>query len=150
MTDQTFVPTNTLEVYLQQAMAGHISMDDFLKVFVVSELYMPSTAECRADPSKLVPLTFMKGNTSMAALFTNLQRIDPFKDKVRDVVAMKGGEFLARAAPSFGVVVNPGSNVGFDIAPHGIKEIVEKFVKNSGAQQGAPADPPRPAGSAGG
>jgi len=142
MSDQAFTATNTLEVYLQQAMSGHVPMDDFLKVFVASEVYMPSTTECRANFSKLVPLVFMKGNASMAAMFTNLQRIDPYKDKVKDVVAMKGGEFLVRAAPGFGIVVNPGWSAGFDIAPHAIEDIVRRFVESSGAQPTVPADVP--------
>ncbi len=140
MSDNVFVATNTLEVYLQQAMSGRVSMDEFLKVFVSSELFMPSVTECGDNPSKLVPLVFRKGSTSMAALFTNLQRIDPFKDKIKDVLAMKGGEFLLRAAPGFGIVVNPGWPIGFDIADYAIKDLVSRFVPNIGTQHDAPAD----------
>lgn len=125
---QDFSPTNTIEVSLQQAMAGKIAMPEFLAELVKSTLYMPSVNEPNEDGSNFVPLVFEKEGKSLAAVFTNLALLDTYKNQIKGNIAMNAGQLLARSAPGYGVVINPGYSLGLEIQEHGIKNIVSQFV----------------------
>ncbi|MGD9521656.1 MAG: SseB family protein [Tepidiphilus sp.] len=123
-----FEPTNTIEIMLQQAVAGSLSLDEFLAVLVKCDLYMPCTNEPDGDMSKFQPLIFDKKGASMAAAFTNMSLMNIYKDLIKGSLAINAGQLLARSAPGFGIVINPGYRLGLEIDEHGIKGIVSDFV----------------------
>ncbi len=126
-----FTPTNTLEVMLQQAMAGKASMPEFLSVLVKSDIYMPCVNELQIDATNFVPLIFDREGQSMAVAFTNLSLLNIYKDHIKGNIAMNAGQLLSRLAPGYGVVINPGYTLGLEIQEHGIKSIVAQFVAES-------------------
>jgi len=123
-----FIPENELEVSLEKARSGRLAMADFVKVFVESDVAVPSGREIMADGSGFQPLLFDKEQVKMVACFTAKERIESFVSLAPYCLVIKGIEFLRRIPPGYGVVVNPGQPVGFDISPEGLSQIVRDFV----------------------
>jgi len=55
-----FVPINPLESELIQAMDGKVSTEAFLKVFIASDIAIPTATEVAADGSGMSPLFYIK------------------------------------------------------------------------------------------
>jgi hypothetical protein len=127
---QEFEPTNKLEVSLQKAMAGEVTMEEFLPVLLESELYMPSTTIPEENLSNFSAIFFDNNDCSMAAVFTNRDLMNLYKEHIKGEVVMKGSSLLSRSAPGFGIVINPGYTLGLELEEHGIKNIVENFIIN--------------------
>ncbi len=119
---------NDLEVALEKARAGLMSMPDFIQVLVESDLAVPSGSEVMPDGSGFQPLLFDKNQVKMVACFTAKERIGSFTDLAPYCLVIKGKEFLRRVPHEYGIVVNPGQSVGFDITPEGVSRIVGEFV----------------------
>lgn len=123
-----FTPTNTVEVFLQRAMAGEVSMQEFLAILVKSDLYVPCVNEPQKDAQNFIPLIFEKEGQPMASVFTNLSLLSLYKDHIKGNIAMNAGQLMSRSAPGYGIVINPGYKIGLEIQEHGIKNIVSNFV----------------------
>jgi hypothetical protein len=123
-----FIPQNELEVALEKTHSGRLAMPDFLQVLVESDLAVPSGSEIMADGSGFQPLLFDKEQVKMVACFTAKERLGSFVSLTPYCLVIKGREFLRRVPPEYGVVVNPGQPVGFDISPEGLSQIVRDFT----------------------
>ncbi len=123
-----FEPSNPLEIALQKTMIGKASMDTFLKVFVQSELYLPSTTKLDKDLSNFSPIVFDKDGTPMAAVFTNVKLMDLYKTYSKGNLAINGAVLLTKSAAGFGIVINPGYTLGLELGEHGIKNIVDNII----------------------
>lgn len=77
-----------------------------------------------AEPCLII---FSKDGVQMVACFTDRNRTKSFASMAHYCLVMKGKEFFSRLPPEFGVVVNPGETVGFDIPPTGVKKAVADF-----------------------
>jgi hypothetical protein len=108
-------------MYLQKGQAGKISEDKILSVLVASNLYVPSLTEVGKDLSGFAPLIFYRDYQSFAAVFTSLQLINLYRDKIKDSISVKGEEILSMLAPGHGLVINPGYRIGMEIEEHGIE-----------------------------
>lgn len=124
-----FVPMNELELSLENARAGQIPMPDFIRTFVESDLAVPSGGEIMSDGSGFEPLLFDKGGIKMVSCFTAKERIGSFSERAPYCLVINGKEFLRRLPPDYGLVINPGHSVGFDISPEGISRIVSEFAQ---------------------
>jgi hypothetical protein len=80
------------------------------------------------DGSGFQPLLFDKNNVKMVACFTSKERIGEFAKMAEYFLLLQGREFLKRIPPQYGLVINPGQTVGFDITPEGISRIVKDFA----------------------
>lgn len=123
-----FDPINELEAALQKARSGSLPMSDFIKLFVSSELAVPSGEEVMADGSGFRPLLFDKGQVKMVACFTAKERIGAFAARAPYCLVIKGRDFLRRVPPNYGLVINPGHSIGFEISPEGLLNIVRDFA----------------------
>lgn len=128
MTKELFTPCNSLESALLEAKEGSVSVLEFLGVFVKSEVYVPSSTVVDLNGTGFCPLLFDKEGSTLVSAFTERQRITPFVDKVPYCLAMKGGEFLQRIPSEFGVVINPGWEVGMEVTSQGVQEIRTKVA----------------------
>lgn len=124
-----FTPGNDLERALESARAGRSSMPAFLRVFRQSKVFVSSGAEIKPDGSGFQPVLFDKEGVQMVACFTAMERIGRFASLAPYCLAIKGGEFLQRIPEGYGLVVNPGQPVGFDVTPDGIRAIVAEFTR---------------------
>lgn len=123
-----FSPLNSLEVALQRAKSGELSLQEFLRVLVDSDIAVPSGSEIMSDGSGFVPLLFDKNEVKMVACFTAKERVGSFANLAPYCLVIKSREFLRRVPPRHGLVINPGQEVGLDITPEGLGRIVRDFA----------------------
>ena len=124
---QEFSPINELEVALVEARSGRLSMPEFIRVFVSSDLSVSSGSEVMANGDGFQPVLFDKNGVKFVACFTAMERIERIADRAPYCLAIKGNEFLRRVPPGYGLVINPGHSVGFDISPDGLSNMVKSF-----------------------
>jgi hypothetical protein len=93
-----------------------------------AELAIPSAADVLEDGSGFQPLLFKKEAVQMLACFTDRSRIGEYAEIAPYCLTMKGRELLERIPQGFGVVVNPGWSVGFDISPEGIERVLRDLA----------------------
>ena len=117
---EKFNPLNDFEWSLLAAKENKISVEIFLQKFVRSILALP-----QEDGSGFEPVLFDKIGISMLAAFTDKTRASYLSDIARYCLEMNGLEVLRRIPPGYGLVVNPGFGVGFELSPEGIAEIVK-------------------------
>jgi hypothetical protein len=122
-----FVPLNAIERTLIKAMAAEISLQEFLQTFVSSEVVLPSATEVQSDGRGLSPLIYDKSGYQMVAIFTHLDRARHCESVAPYSLVLGGRDLLVRIPPGFGIVVNPGFLVGFDISPNSIGQIKQDF-----------------------
>ncbi|WP_196297808.1 SseB family protein [Xanthomonas albilineans] len=118
---------NDLERALISAKAGILSISEFVATLLVSELVVPSTTEIQPDGSGLTPLFFDNKGVGMLVAFTEKSRISEFTKMAGYCLEVKAFDLLKRIPVEYGVVINPGCDVGFDISPNGIREIIKDF-----------------------
>jgi hypothetical protein len=132
-----FEPTNTLEAYLKRGCAGEISVEESLAVLVESDLYVPSTTESGEEVlAGSLPFVFIRDDQVMSTAFTRQDLMGIHKGQMKGSATMKGAKLLSLIPPDSGLIINPGHPVGLEIAQEGIKDVVQKFVKNENAEEG--------------
>jgi hypothetical protein len=111
-------PLNDLEVILQRAEAGQLSMSELLEAFVKSDLAVPSATEIKPDGSGMLPVLYPRNKVQMLACFTDKSRIGNFGALAPYCVIMKGSDVLGHVPLGCGLVLNPSVSTGFDVPPH--------------------------------
>lgn len=122
-----FLPGNDLEIALLKAKSGFLPASELLRLFVGARIVLPSASEVAADGAGFAPLQFAKENTQMVGCFTAAERIGEFSNVTPFYLEVTGKQFLKRLPPDYGVVINPGWSVGFDISPQGVAKILDDF-----------------------
>ena len=110
-----------------EAQTGTTDIRKVITALIQSELSVPSGDEVMQDGSGFQPLLFPKEDVQMVACFTDRSRIGEFASMAPYFLQLNGGDFLRRLPAGYGLVVNPGQSVGFDISPEGIERIVSEF-----------------------
>jgi hypothetical protein len=124
---EEFVSLNELESTLLAARQGHVPTGDFVQQLLLSEIALPTASEVQADGSGFEPVLFEKQGTTMLAAFTAKERVAQLGQMAQFCLMIKGAEVLRRIPKGYGLVVNPGLKVGFEISPEGISEILAEF-----------------------
>lgn len=122
-----FRPLNDFERALEQAQGGRLEVHELIRVLVSSDLAVPSAEEVMADGSDFSPLLFNKNGVQMLACFSDKSRIGEFADMTPYCLMMKGRELLRRMPPGYGLVINPGLTVGFDMTSDGIARFISEL-----------------------
>lgn len=123
-----FVPVIHFESALLQAEEGRGSITELMRLLVDSDLVLPSAGEVMQDGSGFQPLLFPKEKSQMVACFSDKSRIGEFAAMAPYCLVMNERDVLRRIPSGYGLVINPGTSTGFDIAPEGIAKIVKDFV----------------------
>lgn len=121
-----FRPLNDFELALEQAQGGHLGVPELMRALLSSELAVPSAEEVMADGSGFSPLLFNKKGVQMLACFSDKSRVSEFADMAPYCLVMQGRELLRRMPPGYGLVINPGLAVGFDMTPDGILRLLSE------------------------
>lgn len=95
-------------------------MQTLLWVFASRVVLVPSTVEVRPDLAGLEPLLFERNGESLLTVFTNTERSDAFADEARYLVAVAGEDLIRRMPDGVGLVVNPRSELGFEVPARGV------------------------------
>lgn len=124
---EEFVALNELELKLVAAKRGLVPVGDFVQQLLTSEVALPAASEVEADGSGFQPVLFDKEGEPMLAAFTAKERVAQLSHIAKFCLMMKGVEILRRVPKGYGLVVNPGLKVGFEITSEGISEILAEF-----------------------
>lgn len=133
---EAFDPRNELEKSLLAAQDEEISSDDLLNILMNSQVFMPVQDEKPAlfnnkHPTRAQPLVLTtEDSTPILVLFSSPERA---KDFIGDYPGFGGGivtEFtwvLEKMGRDFGIALNPGLDVGFDMEPQTVNELVDSL-----------------------
>ena len=129
---ETNSPRNELEVKLAAAQVGEITSEDLLNTLLQSQVFMPveeeETAVSNIELSnRAQPLVLTADDgTPILALFSSSERA---KDFTQDYPGFGSGLFaeftwvLAHLGSGYGIALNPGSALGFDMEPQTVEAI---------------------------
>lgn len=120
-------PQTPIETLLRTAMDGKLPIRAFMQAFVASEVVLLTGSLVTADGSGFDPLLFDKQGVLHVAVFTDMARVGYFPQQAQHNLRMLMLEVLRRVPGGYGVVINPGTTLGFEIAPAGALEILKDF-----------------------
>jgi hypothetical protein len=144
MSDQTIEAKNELEAKLLAAMSGELAGEDFMQELMTQQVFIPikddkdSGIQGFQRTTKATPLVVQdEDGLNILVLFTSPERAKNF---LADTPGYSGGllaDFswiVERMEPGFAIVVNPGLDLGMDIDPDDVSEMLrllaEKAAKN--------------------
>jgi hypothetical protein len=133
---EEFEPRNELEKSLLSAQKEEISSDDLLNILMNSQVFMPVQDEKQSllniqRSTRAQPLVLnAEDGTPILVLFSSPERAKAF---ISDYPGFGGGmltEFtwvLEKMGRDFGIALNPGFDVGFDMEPETVNELIDSL-----------------------
>ncbi|MDP1653808.1 MAG: SseB family protein [Rhodocyclaceae bacterium] len=135
MNEQAIETKNELEQKLLAAISGELSSDDFMREMLVQQIFIPIKDDKDSGikgfqlTTKATPLVIQdEAGKNTLVLFTSPDRAKAF---LVDVPGYSGGllaDFswiVERMEPGFAIAVNPGLELGMDIEPHDVTQMLE-------------------------
>ncbi|HAI48337.1 MAG TPA: hypothetical protein DCM50_16840 [Stenotrophomonas sp.] len=121
-------PQTPIETLLQSAMDGQLPIGLFMKAFVASEVVLLTGSLVTPDGSGFDPLLFDKQGVLHVSVFTDMSRVGFHSHQAPHTIRMLMLDVLKRVPGGYGVVINPGTPLGFEISPSGVGEILKDFA----------------------
>ena len=121
-------PQTPLETLLQTAMAGTLPIGAFMQAFVASDVLVLTGSLVTPDGSGFDPLLFDKQGVLHVAVFTDPARVGFHSEQAPHQIRWLMLDVLRRVPGGYGVVINPGTTLGFEISPAGVGEILKDFA----------------------
>jgi hypothetical protein len=128
---------NELEAKILEAQEGRITSDDLLKTLMGSQVFMPVQDEKapvlnvqRSTRAKPLVLSAEEG-TPILVLFSSPERAKPF---LEDYPGFTGGILesfkwvLENMGSGYGIMLNPESEVGFDMEPETVQDLIQQLA----------------------
>jgi hypothetical protein len=122
---------NALEVAIVAARSGRLQMLDLVHEFLRSIVAVPSAKDPGPDGSGVSPVFFDKDGIQMVAVYSDLERAKRNKDIAPFAMTITGQLLLRHFPSGFGIVVNPGFPICFDIPPSGIEQIRHDLTRDN-------------------
>jgi len=114
---ETRDPNPGIEQSLAAAMTGELDMRAFLLRFAHAGLIVPSRS---VAAESFEPLIFAPNDLPLLAVFTSRDRAAVFAEDAPHTVVMLGRQVLEGLQPGVGLLVNPGSGLGFEMEARGV------------------------------
>lgn len=121
-------PQTPIETLLKTAMDGQLPIGLFMKAFVASEVVLLTGSLVTPDGSGFDPLLFDKQGVLHVSVLTDMSRVGFHSQQAPHTIRMLMLEVLKRVPGGYGVVINPGTSLGFEISPSGVGEILKDFA----------------------
>ncbi len=121
-------PQTPIETLLKTAMDGQLPIGLFMKAFVASEVVLLTGSLVTPDGSGFDPLLFDKQGILHVSVFTDMSRLGFHSQQAPYTLRMLMLDVLKRVPGGYGVVINPGTSLGFEISPSGVGEILKDFA----------------------
>lgn len=121
-------PQTPIETLLKTAMDGQLPIGLFMKAFVASEVVLRTGSLVTPDGSGFDPLLFDKQGVLHVSVFTDMSRVGFHSQQAPHTIRMLMLDVLKRVPGGYGVVINPGTSLGFEISPSGVGEILKDFA----------------------
>ncbi len=126
MTD--LAPQTPIETLLKAAMDGSVPIRAFMEAFVASEVVLltgslvtpMAAASTRCCSTSRAPCTWPCSPIRRGGIYSQ-QAEHQIRWRMLDV--------LRRVPGGYGVVINPGTPLGFEISPSGVGEILKDFAQ---------------------
>ena len=118
--------SNDLERILLNAMKGRISVREFLGAFLNAPVYVAAHSPISQDAVEWDLMIFDKMPERLIACFTGLEKAARYAVDWPYQLSMTGKEFLERIPKTYGVVINPGSRIGLELASYGISKLLNE------------------------
>lgn len=122
-------PLNELEKTLFSMWNGQVSREDFLRAFLMSDVFIMVDGEppgnTLGDKRPMVVSTSVE-QPKMMALFSSPERAVCMTKQFPDYnfpIRVDCGWVLRSIGPTMGLAVNPGWSMGFEIAPEGAQQL---------------------------
>jgi hypothetical protein len=141
MDNQAFEAKNELEKKLLDAMNGVMSSDDFMRELMTEQIYIPikddkdSGIQGFQFTTKATPLVIQDDEgVNILILFTSPDRSHDFLAQVPGYSGGLLADFswiVERMAPGFAISVNPGLDVGMDIEPENVTQMLELLAAST-------------------
>ena len=135
MQEQNMEAKNELEQKLLAAINGELPSDDFMREMLVQQIFIPIKDDRDSGikgfqlTTKATPLVIQdEDGKNTLVLFTSPERAKAF---LADVPGYSGGllaDFawiVERMEPGFAIAVNPGIELGMDIEPDNVTQMLE-------------------------
>lgn len=135
MAKQTIEAKNELEKKLLAAISGNLPGEDFMNELLTQQIFIPIKDDKDSGipglqlTNKATPLVIRdEGDRNILVLFTSPERAKEF---LVDVPGYSGGllaDFswiVERMEPGFAIAVNPGLELGMDIDPEDVTQMLE-------------------------
>ena len=133
-----------LEEAIVAGREGRITSQELVGVIWGSELLSVGRLEDAEDPESFQALVLKApdGGPAVAATFTRDERIpDRIREAAPMIVQASGEATIRSIASGYGLAINPGSDVGLELGPDGVRAIVAAFDKAAAeAADGASPD----------
>jgi len=121
-------PEEGFERMLLEGREGKHPIGAVLHAFGEAAIIVPSGADFNGAPEKFQPLMFTsQQGHPMMAVFTAMDRARLFSEKAPWVTTMSGRAVLTNLQPGVGIVVNPASDLGLEIAPPDVKRVLAEL-----------------------
>ena len=129
--DETRDPLEGFETAIVAARAGELTFENLIGLLAETTLVVPSVQDFRLGGDKFQPLTFPfeDGDGFVMGVFTAQDRTDAFDEIAPYATALTGRQILGGLQPGAGLVINPGSSLGFQIEPTAVPGIVAALDK---------------------
>lgn len=131
---------NELETKLLDAQDGRITSEELLEILLQSQVYMPVQEEKAAvlniqRSPRAQPLVLPdESGTPILIIFSSPERSKEF---VKDYPGYGGGlltEFtwiIERMGRDYGIALNPGEDIGFDMEPETVNQLVDTLANRT-------------------
>lgn len=141
MSNHVLEAKNELEQKLLAAMNGELSSDDFMYALMTQQIFIPIRDDKDSGiigfqhTTKATPLVIQdEEGINILVLFTSPERA---RDFLADTPGYSGGLLesfawiVERMEPGFAITVNPGIDLGIDIAPENVTEMVALLAQHA-------------------
>jgi len=112
--------TDLIDRAIVRTRGGELSMQSLLWVFASRVVLVASTTEVGDDLAGFQPVLFERDGEQLLSVFTNTDRADALGDVVPYLVSIAGEDLVRRMPEGVGIVVNPRSELGFEVPARGI------------------------------
>lgn len=135
MTDQPAasesLPLNDLESKLAKAGQPDANPVDVILSFLNNEVYILSTDSLDAPDAAVEPLVLSNAEGQpVLAVFSHPGRVEShFLEAAPNVLGTHGAAILDSIGDELGLVINPGSEHGFEMGPEGIANVRRDFTR---------------------
>jgi hypothetical protein len=99
---------------------GELTMQALLWVLASSVVLVASRAEVGEDLAGFEPVLYDGDGESLLSVFTAAERADAVPDQTPFLVALTGEDLVRRMPDGFGLIVNPGNDLGFQVPARGV------------------------------
>lgn len=122
-------PRNELEQELFSMWNGELSKEEFLRVFLISDLFIMVDGEPAGNTlgeKKPMVVSTAPTEPKMMAVFSSAERADRMTRQFPDYnfpIMVDCSWVLHCIGPTMGIAFNPGWAMGFEIAPEGAQQL---------------------------